>query len=151
MIRCATLFAVLAIAGFVAAAPLDSAVIVNSGSTNSYGYTIHVSSDGKASVTLQERGGVPAGTPKSFTVPAATASRFFADLAAARKANTVTVPCMKSVSFGSTLKITWQGWVSPDLTCPPKDSLGDALIKDVDAIRQAGGISAMPLHRQPQP
>jgi hypothetical protein len=58
---------------------------------------------------------------------------------------------MKSVSFGSTLKITWQGWVSPDLTCPPKDSLGDALIKDVDAIRQAAGISAMPLRQAPQP
>lgn len=132
------------------AAPLDNAVIVDSGSTNTYGYTIHVSSDGKASVTLEERGGTAAGTAKPFTVPAATATRFFADLAAARKGNVATVPCMKSASFGTSLHITWQGWTSPDLSCPPKDALGETLVKDVDAIRQAGAIPAMPLRQHPQ-
>lgn len=73
----AALFASLAIAGLMAATPADTAVIVNSGSTNSYGYTIHVASDGKASFTLQRRGESAATTPKPFTVPAATAARFF--------------------------------------------------------------------------
>jgi hypothetical protein len=146
----ATLLAALGIASWMGAAPLDNAVIVDSGSTNTYGYTIHVSSDGKASVTFEERGGTATGTPKPFTVPAATATRFFADLAAARKGNVVTVPCMKSASFGSSLHITWQGWTSPDLSCPPKDALGEALVKDVDAIRQAGAIPAMPLRQHPQ-
>jgi hypothetical protein len=145
----ATVVAALAIASFVAASPRDSAAIVNSGSTNSYGYTITVWSDGTGSVTLQARGGTPS-SPKAFTVPSATTARFFADLAAARKGNATTVPCMKSVSFGSTTRISWQGWESPDLTCPPKDSLGEALVKDVDAIRKAAGIQELPL-RQASP
>jgi hypothetical protein len=141
----ATLAGALAIACCVGAAPRDTAVIVNSGSTNSYGYSIQVWSDGKASVTLKENGGAAVSTPKAFTVPATTAARFFSDLAAARKGNATTVPCMKPVSFGTSTHVTWQGWTSPDLTCPPKDQLGDALVKDVDEIRQASGIPALPL------
>ena len=131
----------------MAAAPPDSAVIVNSGSTNTIGYSIEVWSDGKASVTMQGRGSAPS-TPKAFTVSAATAERFFADLAAARKGNATTAPCMKSASFGTSTHVKWQGWVSPDLSCPPKSSLGDALVRDVDAIHQAAGVAAAPL-RQP--
>jgi hypothetical protein len=129
----------------VAATPVDTAVIVNSGSTNSYGYTIQVWSNGKASVMLKEKSGASASATKAFTVPPATVARFFSDLAAARKGGAETIPCMKSVSFGSTVRVTWQQWVSPDLTCPAKDPLGDALIKDVEAIRQASGVAAMPL------
>ncbi|MFY9666208.1 MAG: hypothetical protein WAL67_11255 [Candidatus Cybelea sp.] len=142
----AALFASLAIAGLMAATPADTAVIVNSGSTNSYGYTIHVASDGKASFTLQRRGESAATTPKPFTVPAATAARFFSDLAAARKGNAAAEPCMKSASFGTSMHVTWQGWVSPDLSCPTNDGSGDALVRDIAAIRQAGGIPEMPLH-----
>jgi hypothetical protein len=131
----------------MAAAPSDNAVIVNSGSTNTMGYSIQVSSDGKASVTMQNRGS-SASAAKAFTVSAETSKRFFADLASARKGNVATVPCMKSASFGTSTHISWQGWVSPDLSCPPKDSLGEALVQDIDAIRQAAGVSAMP-RRQP--
>lgn len=145
MAQRATLVAAFAIAALVAASPADTATIVNSGSTNSYGYTIQVWSSGKASATLQEKGGAPKGTPKAFTLPSSTVARFFADLAAARKSGAQSVPCMKSVSFGTTVHVTWQEWVSPDLTCPAKDALGQALVKDVDAIRQAAGIAAMPL------
>jgi len=149
MKRRETLLALFAIAGLMAAAPhRDSAVIVNSGSTNSVGYKITVWSDGSGSALLQSRDGTPAGKPKSFSLPEATTSRFFADLAAARKANAVSVPCMKSASFGTTTHITWQGWVSPDLDCPPKGAEGDALVKDVAAIRQASGVPQFP-PRQP--
>jgi hypothetical protein len=141
----ATLCAALAIAAFVAASPPDTAQIVNSGSTNTLGYTIRVSSDGKASLELQ--GGSAASTPKPFTLSADLATRFFADLAAARKGNAVTVPCMKSASFGTSTHVSWQGWKSPDLSCPPKDSLGEALVKDIDGIRQAAGVSVAPLRR----
>lgn len=141
----ATLFAALAIAGLMAAAPSESAKIVNSGSTNTLGYTISVASDGKGSLAMQ--GGTSESTPKPFTIAADLSARFFSDLAAARKAGTVTVPCMKSASFGSSLHVSWEGWTSPDLTCPAKDSLGEALVKDVDAIRQAAGISAAPLRQ----
>jgi len=142
----ATIAGVLAIATFVAASPLDSATIVDSGSTNANGYTIHITSDGNASVTYQPRGGSPIGAPKRFTVPAATTARFFADLAAAHKGNMATVACMKPVSFGTTLNVTWQGWTSPDLTCPPKDALGEALVSDVAAIRNAGGVDPLRPH-----
>jgi hypothetical protein len=145
----ATLFAVIAIAGSVGATPRDIAVIVYSGSTNSYGYTIRVWSDGKGSVTLQERGGTAVATPRALTVPPTIAVHFFSDLAAARKGNATTVPCMKTVSFGTSTHITWHGWESPDLTCPPKDSLGEALALDVDAIRQMAGISNLPLRNVP--
>jgi len=145
----AILVAALAIATLVAATPSDNAVIVNSGSTNAYGYKIDVSSDGRGTSVLQNRNGGAASTPKPFTLPAATASRFFADLAAARKETAATVACMKSVSFGSTMHVTWQGWTSSDLTCPAKDGAGEALIKDVDEIRQAAGIPESPLRNSP--
>lgn len=142
----ATIVAMLASAVLMAASPPDTATIVDSGSTNANGYTIRIGSDGNASVTYEPRGGSPVGAPKRFTVPAATTARFFADLAAARKGNAASVPCMKSVSFGSTLKVTWQGWTSPDLTCPPKDALGEALVSDVAAIRNAGGVDQLHPH-----
>ncbi|HYL26651.1 MAG TPA: hypothetical protein VEW74_02390 [Candidatus Nitrosotalea sp.] len=146
----ATLAAALTIAACVAASPPQSAVIVNSGSTNTSGYTIKLSSDGKGSLIVQPRGG-KAGAPKSFSVPAATATKFFSDLAAARKANLATVPCMKSASFGSSTHVTWQGWTSPDLSCPPKAPQGDALVADIAAISKAAGIGAMPLSGQGGP
>jgi hypothetical protein len=143
--RVATLF-FTAYAAFVliGAAPLDSAVIVDSGSTNSPGYRIEVRSNGSASVSTGSS------TPKPFTVPQATVERFFADLAAARKGNAATVPCIKSASFGSTLHVTWQQWVSPDLTCPPKDALGAALITDVRTLREVAGIKPAPIRQGPE-
>ncbi len=140
----ATLVAVMAIATFMAAGPGDSAVITNSGSTNAYGYTITVTPDGKATVAMQAKGAAPSAA-KPFSVSSATITKFFDDLAAARKANIASVPCMKSVSFGSTTHVAWQGWQSPDLDCPPKDDLGTALVSDVEAIRKASGISSTPL------
>jgi len=148
MKRSETLFCLLTIASLVAAAPArDNALIVNSGSTNTVGYKISLWSDGTASVTTQRRDGSAASTPKSFNVPSATTARFFSNLAAARAGNVVSVPCMKSASFGTTTHVTWHGWTSPDLDCPPKDSLGPALEKDVQEIVKAAGISSVPLRQ----
>jgi hypothetical protein len=143
----ASFLAGLAIASFVAATPRDTAVIVNSGSTNAVGYKIQVWSDGTAAITTQNGANSPAA--KNFTISAAAASRFFADLAAARKDGAKSAACMKSASFGTSTHVTWQGWISPDLDCPPKNSLGAALVQDVQTIRQASGISAIPLRRTP--
>lgn len=133
----------------VAAAPRDSAVIVDSGSTNTQGYKIEVWSDGTASLAPQNRLGAAAGAAKPFTVPAATATRLFADLAAARKGGVTGEPCMKSASFGTTTKIEWHGWISPDLDCPSGNALTTALVHDVGEIRQTSGIGAEPLRRAP--
>ncbi len=104
--------------------------------------------DGHAARTRWRRGEHPEAVFRSLQPRRA---RFFSDLAAARKGNAATVPCMKSASFGSSLHITWQGWTSPDLTCPPKDALGDALVTDVGAIRTAAGISESPARNAGSP
>ena len=146
MNRRETLLTLVAIAGLMAAAPArENAVIVNSGSTNTMGYAISVWSDGSASLTMQRRGG-SASTPKSFDVPAATATHLFSDLAAARSAKATTVPCMKSASFGTSTHVKWQDWTSPDLDCPAKDPLADALVKDVEAIVKASGVTPQLMH-----
>ncbi|HEV3091580.1 MAG TPA: hypothetical protein VGX91_09110 [Candidatus Cybelea sp.] len=130
----------------------DTALIVDSGSTNTLGYRIEVSADGAASISMQGRSTTASpGPAKAFTVSADTVKKFFADLAAARSGNVATVPCMKSASFGTTLHVTWQGWTSPDLSCPPKDQLGTALVADVDAIRNASGVGPAPLRQAPPP
>ncbi|MGC1379844.1 MAG: hypothetical protein WA814_02330 [Candidatus Baltobacteraceae bacterium] len=145
----ATLIAAFAFGGPVGAAQRDSAVIVDSGSTNTQGYKIQVWSDNTASITMQSRAGAAESTPKAFNVPAETAAKLFADLAAARKARVTSGPCMKSASFGTTTHVTWQDWVSPDLDCPPNDALTAALVKDVEAIRQASGLNSLPIRRPP--
>jgi hypothetical protein len=139
----------LVCAGLIAAAPRDSAVIVDSGSTNTLGYKIEVWSDGTAVITPQNRLGTAQAAPKSFTVPAATASRFFADLRAARKGNATGEPCVKSASFGTTTHVTWHGWTSPDLDCPPNNALTAALVHDVGTLTQASGANTTPMRHAP--
>lgn len=139
----------LAVSCVMGAAKRDNAVIVNSGSTNTLGYRIEVWSDGSATVSMLHGPSASPSPAKSFTVSTTTANQFFTNLAAARKANAVTEPCMKSASFGSTTYVTWQGWRSPDLTCPPSGSIGTALVNDVEAIRKASGVSAAPLRQGP--
>lgn len=138
------LLVALAFLGCVAAAPDDFAVVNNTGSTNANGYMIQVWADGDASVTTRTKDGAIVGTPKPFQLPPTIAGHFFADLAAARNGNAATVPCMKTVSFGASINVWWQGWQSPDLTCPPKDALGDALARDAQAIAQTAGVATTP-------
>jgi hypothetical protein len=151
--------AALALAAFAActAAEPDSATIVNSGSTNFSGYTIDVRSDGSATADVSNRGVEASSSPKPFTLDAAMAKQFFSDLAAARGDKTLSQPCMKSASFGSTTRVTWHDWTSPDLSCPPSDAAGAALIHDIQAIASASGVTpgprrgGGPLMRQPVP
>ncbi|MGC1985037.1 MAG: hypothetical protein WA668_06565, partial [Candidatus Cybelea sp.] len=111
----------LAATGTMGAKTSDSAVIENSGSTNTLGYRIEVRSDGSATLAMVHGPSASASPSpaKPFTVSSGIAKQFFADLAAARQSKTVTEPCMKSASFGSATYVTWQGWRSSDLTCPP--------------------------------
>ncbi|HTU82627.1 MAG TPA: hypothetical protein VMF61_10890 [Candidatus Acidoferrales bacterium] len=134
------------------AAARDGATIVNSGSTNALGYTIDVWSNGSAVVTLRDRTGTALGTPKPFSLPDAVASRFMADLKAARAAKPPASACMKSASFGTTTHVEWHGWTSPDLDCPPRNAPTAALVHDVGVIRLASGAdTATPPRRSPLP
>jgi hypothetical protein len=122
----------------------ESAVIVDSGSTNTAGYRIEVWSDGTGVVTVKSRPGSPQTEPKSFTFPTTTAGHFFTDLKAAQAANVAGAPCMKSASFGTSTHVSWNGWTSPDLDCPSDNAHVGAVIRDVDAIRSASGVGALP-------
>jgi hypothetical protein len=110
------LFTAYAAVVLVSCQRVDSAVIVDSGSTNSRANEIVVRSDGTGSIASGTS------SPKPFTVPKGLADLFFAALAAARKDNAPSGSCAKSASFGSTIVVKWHGWVSSDVTCPPDDT-----------------------------
>ena len=164
MRRTAGLLVIAAMVGCFASAnatPVrDGATIVDSGSTNTPGYRIDVWSDGSATIVMQNRG-VTNGTTKSFTVALSVANRFFADLKAVKSGNVTGQRCMKSASFGTTTRVTWHGWTSPDLDCPADRAPLSALVSSVNAIRQASGIGTLPgpnrgagggpLHAEPTP
>lgn len=127
------------------AAAAQSAAIVDSGSTNTSGYRIDVTSEGAGRLTMHPRPGMLVSSqPKDFRLTASMATRFFGDLKAVRDANVAGVPCMKSASFGTTTHVEWNGWKSPDLDCPSKNALLSAVIADVNAIREASGVGALP-------
>jgi len=162
--RAAGVLAIAAVLGCVTSANAgsgrDGATIVDSGSTNTPGYRIDVWSDGSATIVLQNRG-VTHGEPKTFTVTGSVASRFFANLKAVKSGNVTGQPCMKSASFGTTTRVLWHGWTSPDLDCPSDRAPLTALVSSVNAIRQASGIGTLPgpnrgagggpLHAEPTP
>jgi hypothetical protein len=125
------LFTAYAAVVLVGAVPVDSAVIVDSGSTNSRANQIVVRSDGTASIAS----GTSSPTP--FTVPKAVAARFFTALAAAREDNAPSGSCAKSASFGSTIRVKWHGWVSSDVTCPPPGDVSPAAMKDAQALNNS--------------
>lgn len=107
----------------------DSAVINDSGSTNSAGFKIVVQQSGKADYSSRS-------TTKSVTVPDDLLHRFYADLDAAKPLSALpSKHCMKSASFGTTRTIEYAGQQSPDLSCRGTNNAQlQALIRDVDAI-----------------
>ena len=125
-------------------APVQTAVIENTGSTNTLGYHLQVSSDG--SITrMYTSNDVPVSSepyagPKSVKVkPIALrdASKLFQDLNAAMPLSTLPAGRgMHSVSFGTQTSITYKGQQSPDLTgaFEPRTI---ALRADIDAITKA--------------
>jgi hypothetical protein len=104
---------VLAVAATAFAAG-NTAVIVDSGSTNLPGYRIAVEKSGKATYT-PTRGAAKA---KKKNLSKSLTQRFYKDLDAAKPLSGLTVPpCMKSASFGSTRTVEFAGAKTPDLSC----------------------------------
>jgi len=126
----------LAAAAMAANQGSDAATIVNSGSTNTRGYTIEVSRSGTA--TVDARDGHAA---RQASVEPELANRLFGALDAAKPLDTLASRhCMKSVSFGYSIRISYGGVSSPDLTCA-----GDDRSKQLAAlaaeVAQAVGVS----------
>ncbi len=116
---------------------LDGATIINSGSTNTVGWSIAIRSDGRGTVTEEARGMEAEGATRAFSVSSDVTERFFTDIAAARDTDAIGRPCMKSVSFGTRLNVTWHRWTSPDLSCPPGSAVIATLVADVGRIVEA--------------
>jgi len=118
----------------------DSAVIVNSGSTNIAGFRITVARSGQADYIATPRRFGPQSRekpePAHKKLPRALAEKFFSDLERAQPLSSLPQPhCMKSASFGSNLRVEFGDEKTPDLSCGDagSDAL-QALIGDVKEI-----------------
>jgi hypothetical protein len=91
--------------------PVGAAVILNTGSTNAAGYRIVVQLSGSVEYVAASR-------RDTATIDDRLAAKFFSDLKAAGPLQDLqTTPCMKSVSFGTSLFVWWEHGRSPDLSC----------------------------------
>jgi len=108
----------------------DLATIINSGSTNMAGFRIVVERSGKAAYTSA------AGKTQNRRVAKSLAARFYKDLDAAKPLSGLpSHGCMKSASFGSTLKVEMGSDESPDLSCGDGGNAAmAALIQDANEI-----------------
>ena len=130
-----------ALLGTAAVQQSDCAVIRNSGSTNTRGFTISIWPDATGQVST------PPDPVKSIQLRKDLTDRFFTDLRAARTNPGTPTHCMKSASFGTTTVVQWHGWTSPDLQCPPFSSDVQALASDVRQIQSAADVRTGGLHR----
>ena len=120
------------------------AFVVNSGSTNTFGYSIDVPRTGDASYTQGDQTG-------HGPIPAEVVKKFYADIdAASPLANLPRGHCMRSASFGTRTRITVGNDQSPDVDCAGND-LAAALRDDAKAIAAALGIKNQPRHPMPPP
>jgi hypothetical protein len=120
----------------------ETAVIVDSGSTNRAGFRIEVSRSGAAEMTpMRPRFASSDETPKPLqrTVPSGVVKRFYGDLKAAGSlASLPRVHTMKSASFGSSLTVEFGNEQTPDLN---SGDGGNAAVRDL--IRDVNEIVAL--------
>jgi hypothetical protein len=115
----------------------EDAVIRNSGSTNAAGYAIVVHRDGSVEV-------VRAGVVSRATLERPQTAWLFAKLQADDPiSNLVSAHCMRSMSFGSTTRVTYRGATTGDLGCT-FDPAARELKRTVDVIAAQLGVSMLP-------
>jgi hypothetical protein len=124
------------LAAGVLGAAADTAVIVNSGSTNRAGFRIEVQRSGEAEYTFTPRG--QATERVRGKVPDALLRRFYADLEAAQPLSALPAEhCAKSVSFGTRTTVELGSERTPDISCPNASNPNTkALMRDVGEIVQ---------------
>ncbi len=107
--------------------PPGAAVITNSGSTNSAGYTLVIVPDGSATVRQYE------GVTKA-TVAGAQTRWLFGRLRSAGPLDSLGLErCMKSASFGSRTTIAWNGSTTGDVSCSDDDASRE-LVRTINVI-----------------
>ena len=115
----------------------QQATIEDTGSTNIPGMKLTVNSAGLAEV--RQRGAAA----QKLNIEPQIANRLFEDLKAIGSLNALPrTHCMKSVSFGSSLYVQFNGEQSPDLNCPTTpDSKLAMLQKDVRELMRVARAS----------
>lgn len=114
--------------------PVGAAVILNTGSTNAAGYRIVVQPSGSVEYVAASR-------RATAIIADRLAAKFFSDLKAAGPLQELeTTPCMKSVSFGTSLFVWWEHGRSPDLSCS-SDEHARTLQADASQIAAALHLS----------
>jgi hypothetical protein len=120
--------------------PPHAAVIRNSGSTNTVGYSIVLSHDGRAVISQDGRN-------TTAVLASPQTNWLFAKLREAGPLSALPVGhCMRSVSFGSSTTISYEGATSPDLSCAVSP-LESELARTVGVIVRQLNISTLPTHR----
>jgi hypothetical protein len=116
----------------IAAAQTQQAVIEHTGSTNTPGMKVVVSPGGAAEIRVRGEDN------KTIDLNPAACDRLFEDLKAFSPLSALPAThCVKSVSFGTSLYVEYNGERSPDLSCPPPPGSKVAqLQKDVSEIMQ---------------
>jgi len=115
----------------------EDAVIQNSGSTNAAGYTIVVRRDGGAEIDQ-------AGVVSHAALARPQTEWLFAKLQADDPVSSlVSGHCMRSMSFGSTTRVTYRGATTGDLGCT-FDPSGRELKRTIDVIAAQLGIAQRP-------
>ncbi len=107
----------------------DLVRIINSGSTNTAGYVIELQRNGLVKWTVARRiRPVLSTTPSATTtqnnirLPTLLANNIFQAIENASPfTQYAPIFCGKSVSFGTTLHVTYNGQQTPDLSCPLQD------------------------------
>ncbi len=126
--------------GAVMPIPPDAAVIRNSGSTNTAGYIIAISPDGRTLIRQNgETTNATLARPQTNWLLAKL--RGFAPLDALPLGH-----CMRSASFGSSTTISYGGVTTPDLGCAVSDQERE-LARTVGVIVAQLHISTFPRHR----
>lgn len=116
----------------------NTAVITNTGSTNTIGYRIYVSPSGQVSY-------VDGNGRSTGTISARLAKKLFQDLRHDNPLSSLPTqqPCRKSTSFGTSTFVALGGERSPDLSCPGNNQ-AKQLLSDVSAIVKALNVSNIP-------
>jgi len=120
----------------------QGATITDSGSTNTPGYRLTVHASGSAEWSVSRRRNSPACSGNKGKLPPELTRRFFGDLNNLMPLDKLPAGhCAKSASFGTTLRVTYQGAISPDLTCPGDGAQTGNLLNDLSDINRALGIN----------
>ncbi len=127
---------------FVSAGNENIVRITNSGSTNTAGYVIELQRNGHVKWTVAPRSRfidsttLPSTTTQnSIQLPLLRANTIFQAIEQASPFNQYApVFCIKSISFGTRLFVTYNGQQTPDLNCPVQDQRLVLLNEQIHAL-----------------